>query len=300
VSMPRKILSGASYLLSRRCIQRQFLLSPSDPEISNIVLFCMAHAAAEHEIEVHAATCMSNHLHAVITDTKGELPEFMHWMDLYIAVCINHHRGRSGALWEPEGYSGVDLIEGDDVLNKSIYTMANVVEAGLVRWGIEWQGLRSRPEDIGKTELVATRPKFFSSKGSIPEKATLTFVKPKQFSQLSDEDYRILLRAKYRAVEEEIQDRFDDEARDFLGVNKVRRQNPYDHPWTEELRRGLNPQIACKRKWPRIAAIKSLQAFRKEYREALEKYRASDHEVVFPAGTYWMRVHLGVECHPPP
>lgn len=299
MSAPRLILPGKSYLMSRRCMQRQFLLSPSDPEVPNIVLFCLAHAATKYKIEVHAATCLSNHYHAVITDTLGVLPKFMHWTDLYIANCINHHRGRWGALWEPEGYSAVDLIEDQDVFRKILYTMANVVEAGLVRFGIEWQGLRTRPEDIGTKELVATRPKFFSSRGSLPETAKLTFVKPKQFSEMSDEEFRIDLRAKYRAVEESIQDRFDEEGREFLGVSKVRRQNPYDNPWTQETKRGLNPQIACKRKWPRIAAIKSLQAFRKEYREALDKYCAGDHEVVFPAGTYWMRVHFGVNCHPP-
>jgi hypothetical protein len=43
----------------------------------------------------------------------------------------------SGALWEPEGYSGVDLIEADDVLDQMVYTLANPVAAGLVRRGAE-------------------------------------------------------------------------------------------------------------------------------------------------------------------
>ena len=300
MSAPREILPGKSYLITRRCIQRQFLLRPS-AGVNQVFLFCLAYAAAEYKIEVHAVVCLSNHAHLVITDTEGRLPRFMHWLDLYVSKCMNVLLGRWGAFWEPEGYSGVELIEDDDVLDKMVYTLANPVAAGLVRWGGEWPGFRSRPEDIGAREFVATRPGFYFDKGgSVPKEARLTFMKPKQFAHLSDADFRKFFRERYREKERATQETFDANNRDFLGARQVKKQHPFDSPRSHEEKRELSPRIACKRKWPRIAAIERLKMFLREYREALSRYRGGDTSVVFPAGTYWLRVHFGVRCHAPP
>ena len=42
------------------------------------------------------------------------------------------------------------------------------------------------------------------------------------------------------------------------------------------------------------------KVFLREYAEALKKFAAGIRDVIFPAGTYWMRVHFGVECRAPP
>ena len=117
---------------------------------------------------------------------------------------------------------------------------------------------------------------------------------------MSDAEFRKLLDEKYRARERAIQDKFDAEKRGFLGARKVKKQDPFDSPSSYEEKRKLNPRIACKRKWPRIAAIESLQRFVSQYREALARYRAGDSTAIFPAGTYWLRVQFGVRCHSPP
>jgi REP element-mobilizing transposase RayT len=119
-------LPGSSYLITRRCIQRQFFLTP-DRTINDIFLFCLAHAAKEHGVAVHVATCLSNHFHLVVTDTEARLPDFMYGLDLHMAKCVNAYRGRWGALFEPESYSGVELIESADVFDKMIYTLINPV-----------------------------------------------------------------------------------------------------------------------------------------------------------------------------
>ena len=41
----------------------------------------------------------------------------------------------------------------------------------------------------------------------------------------------------------------------------------------------------------RIETIRRLKAFRAVHREAKARRIAGDRAVVFPAGTYWMRVH---------
>lgn len=60
----------------------------------------------------------------------------------------------------------------------------------------------------------------------------------------------------------------------------------------------LVPHIAAGRgqKAARIAAIEELKTFRADHAMAKAKWIASDRHVVFPAGTYWMRVHHRVHA----
>jgi len=58
------VLPSQSYLLTRRCTQRQFLLRP-DPATNNAFLYCLIDAALHCEIEVLLAYAASNHYHAV-------------------------------------------------------------------------------------------------------------------------------------------------------------------------------------------------------------------------------------------
>jgi hypothetical protein len=60
MSLPRQILPGSTYLVTRRCTQRQFLLRPS--KLTNqIILYCLALAVARTGILLHAFVALSNH-----------------------------------------------------------------------------------------------------------------------------------------------------------------------------------------------------------------------------------------------
>ena len=49
-------------------------------------------------------------------------------------------------------------------------------------------------------------------------------------------------------------------------------------------------------KWARIEALERLRTFIAGYREAWLQWRAGDRGVVFPCGTYGLRVYAGVCC----
>jgi len=57
----------------------------------------------------------------------------------------------------------------------------------------------------------------------------------------------------------------------------------------------LTPHVAAGRgqEEARIAALKELVAFRNAHAAAKARWMNGDREVVFPPGTYWMRVHHG-------
>ena len=59
MTAPRQILAGATYLVTRRCAQRQFLLRPSKT-VNEVFLYVLAVAAARFGILVHAYCVLSN------------------------------------------------------------------------------------------------------------------------------------------------------------------------------------------------------------------------------------------------
>jgi putative transposase len=76
-------------------------------------------------------------------------------------------------------------------------------------------------------------------------------------------------------------------------------QRPTARPRSDEPRRGLNPRVACRDKWKRIEALARLGEFVSAYRRAWRAWRAGVVGVLFPAGTYLVRVTHGVDCVAP-
>jgi hypothetical protein len=51
MSLPRQVLPGQFYMITRRCTQRQFLLRP-DPATNNAFTYCLIEAAQQCEVDV--------------------------------------------------------------------------------------------------------------------------------------------------------------------------------------------------------------------------------------------------------
>jgi REP element-mobilizing transposase RayT len=160
MSLPRQVLPGATYLVTRRCSQRQFLLRPC--KLTNeIFLYVLARAVERFGIKIHAFCVLSNHHHIVLTDPDAKLPAFEQYLDSLVARAVNCSLGRWESFWAPPTYSAVRLVTPADVIDKTAYCLANPVEAGLVRRGSEWPGLWSSPEQVGRAPIVARRPAGF-------------------------------------------------------------------------------------------------------------------------------------------
>ena len=59
--LPRQFFSGTTYFVTRRTVQRTYLVRPS-PQLNQIFLYCLACAAERFGVEVHAFCLMSNHM----------------------------------------------------------------------------------------------------------------------------------------------------------------------------------------------------------------------------------------------
>ena len=74
------------------------------------------------------------------------------------------------------------------------------------------------------------------------------------------------------------------------------RQSRYDRPGGREKRFELKPRVACRNKWRRIERLQRSLWWEDRYGASMTRWRAGDREVVFPEGTYRMRVLHGVNC----
>jgi putative transposase len=297
MSKPRKIEKGTTYLITRRCFQRRFLLRPSEL-INHIVLYCLAYAAQKAGMLVHAYCVMANHYHLVVTDVQGKLPSFMHSLNSLLAKSLNAHHGRWESFWAPGSYSAVRLVERNDLLAKVVYTLQNPVAAGLVESSKLWPGLISRPEDMLGKVLVVARPKhFFRADGEMPELLSLQLCPPPKVDAK-----RFVHDARALQVIAEKQHRAEAKARrrKFSGRSAILALRPSDAPKTRAARRQLSPRVACRDKWKRIEALQREGQFQERYRAAWLRYKGGDRKVAFPAGTYWMVIVAGQPSEAPP
>jgi putative transposase len=293
MSAPRQIVPGNTYMISRRCAQRQFLLSPSS-YVAEVFLYCLTVAAERTGVIVHALTVMSNHYHLIATDPNARLPEFCAWLHEFVAKALNAHYGRWENFWSTEPTSYVHLVDIDDILDKTLYTLANPVAAGLVSHGDDWPGLRIFSPGRRRVQ----RPLgFFRAKGPTPESATLNIIAP-PIGLPSNGAYDLI---KEKIVEREaaIRKEFRATGKTFCGVAAIRAQRFTDVPSTMEPRRELSPPVACRNRWRRVEVLRRSTDFIRQYREALRAWTLRLGLVLFPVGTYQMRRRYGVAVSSP-
>lgn len=297
MTAPRQVLPGKTHLVTRRCSERRFFLRPSK-STNDIFLYVLAVATQRYKMRVHVVCVLSNHYHVLVTDPDARLPEFEQYLDALVARATNASLGRFEGFWAAAtSYSAVGLAGPEDIVAKAAYALANPVSAGLVQTGSEWPGLWTPPEQLGSGKLVVRRPKvFFREGGGLPAATELELTVPPGFSSAADFGDRVT--HALDALEKKIRRERASERRGFLGRAKVLAQKPFARPAPGEPRFRLNPRVAAMDTWKRVEAISRLKGFLTEYRAAWAQMRAGILEVVFPPGTYHLRVKHGVTCAP--
>ncbi len=297
MTAPRQIIPGRTYLLSRRCTQRMFLLRP-DRRVDEIFLYCVGEAAARFGITLHAWIAMSNHQHLVVRDNLGNLPAFLAHLNKMLAKALNAHWGRSENLWATEQPSAVHLIRACDRFDKLIYLLANPVNDHLVEHAADWPGATSLGAVLSGRSITVKRPRgFFREDGPMPEEITLRAERPEGFEDISPEEWSAKVSEAIAVAERVARDERNRKKTRVLGRKAVLRARCTDTPTSVEPRRGLRPTLACKDVHTRIRALEALRAFRAAYRDAFKRWVARVKEVVFPAGTYRLML-FGVTCAP--
>jgi len=285
MTLPRRVLSDTSYLITRRCLGRRFLLRP-DAMLNQLFVYCLALGAKKHGVEVHGFSVMSNHYHLVVTDVHGVLPKFMGWLNCELAKRVKRLRRWDEVVWEPNvHYSAVELCGKAEVLDKMAYTVLNPVSAELVHRPEDWPGVLSTLTMVRSGKLEGERPNVLFSE-RWPSSLTLPLTVPPCFGD----------RAGYLAALQNLVDRrlgqlhahWTRQGRRPLGSRAVRKTHVTARPSRRKERSGRNPTFSALsgQMWRR--AVKRLREFRAAYRRAYEAWRTGEPDVAFPAGTWWV------------
>lgn len=246
-------------------------------------VFCLAYAAVKHEVEIHGYVFLSNHVHIVATDTKGDLPLFLRdflgisafWFSAFALQLpattafrqartrlLNKKLGKKENIWSNNKAGTMKLVTKHDVLSRMEYTIVNPVVAGLVPIHKDWPGGISTIHDIGYKTIRLKRSKYFFV-GSVvlgicfaiachscvflQENAMVNF--KKRINQMVSD--------KERDIRKERGDK------PFLGIENSLKSSIWAHPKNYLEKNKLNPKIACSDPEQRLREIQAI--IRKRY-----------------------------------
>jgi putative transposase len=288
MTMPRRVVAGVTYALTRRTLDRRFYLKPSR-ELNEVYLYALAHAQQKYDVGIHAFVAMSNHPHENVTDPNGVLPDFMRDLRREIALGAKQLYGIPANVWSAEKPSAVELLGGKAELQKIVYTLLNPVRAGLVAHAAEWPGAISLP---GVREIEVRRPDMWFGDGR-PEVLTLKITPPPSWAG-SEDEWHVWLASELASGEDRIRRERAEQEAAFMGKQRVLMQHPFDRPRTpDDLVPGRNPSLATGGDGALMrAAILELRQWRRAYREALVRWRV-DKTATFPMGTWWVVQRAG-------
>jgi putative transposase len=300
MSHARPIRPGTTYLVTRRTERRHCLLRP-DSQMNRFICYALIVSAHRHHILVHAFCAMSTHMHYVITDPLGKLPRFLEMFHRLVALGVKNIRKWDGAVWNRSQTSVVALRTRRAIVEKIAYTLANPVAAGLVWNAHEWPGAKTGVYDIGQNALEARRPDECFSPNN-PEwvlDTKLPISLPPSIPNADVTKFRNDIAYELAKLETMAHAIFP--RRKVLGAKRATMVPPERRIASYEPSYQHNPTFAIGRgntKKTRKTAVSELSTFRTKYRKALMKWRAGDRSVVFPAGTYAMRVFHGANVAP--
>jgi putative transposase len=296
MTLPRQVVPGYDYLITRRCSERRFFLRPDD-DTNNAFIYCLALAAMRANVQVTFSTAMSNHHHTGIHDPDGNFPIFTEHFHGLLARCQNAHLGRFENFWSSEPTSVVRLVEANDILDKMTYAFTNPTAADLVDTIEEWPGVTTFDATLSGGHITATRPKhFFRDNSGMPEVVSLPIVRPHGFEDLGQSEWASLVTDQVRAKEADHRQRRAALGITVLGRDGILRQDPFGCPSGHAPHFQMSPKVAAKNKWARIETLLRNRGFIEKYRDAFLAHIAGLANVVFPFGTYLMRKIAKVAC----
>jgi REP element-mobilizing transposase RayT len=280
-------------MVTRRCAQRIHRFRPC-AETNDIFCYGLALAAAKTGVLIHAVCLMSNHHHLVVTDVEGRMPDFTRELHRSTAKAINASQGQAESVWSAERCHLLELGDEDDVLEKIAYLAANPVEAGLVESPEEWPGVLFIPSDEVRVIRVRRPKAYFGEDSAAPEEIELWIVPPPRIANLAAR-VAAAVHARVAAARTKMREA----GWNFLGRAAVLATSFVGRAKSFEKTRQLVPQIGAIRPDLRRTLLAAQRAFRQAYHDALDRWRDGLRSVVFPLGTWWMKVFHGAAVAAP-
>jgi putative transposase len=305
MTRPRIVDEGATLALSRRTTRRHFLLHPDEArQMEQIYWYCLAHAAQLHGVLVHAACLMSTHCHEVVTDVRGEYPNFLETLHRNLASCTKAYRGWPEEVFNKRSTGVHALLTPEAMIESIAYLIANPVEAGAVRYAKDWPGAQTLPGHVGTRVIRVKRPPhyFRSANPDWPDELELRLEMPPALElDYGPELARERIAERVRDKQHQAWNKAKRTGIPFVGARRVLKLPHTKRANSYEVFGSLNPQFAAAgHRGAATEAVRRLRAFKAQYTRALAAWTAGDRSACFPEGTWWMRVCHGARCGPGP
>lgn len=304
MTQPREIHPGVTYHVTHTTIRHLPLLRP-DGVVNQVMLFCLFYAAEKYGVLVHSVMVESTHFHAVVTDVTGRLSLFMHWFDMMSAKCLIAHYGKHypdeylAEIWSKSKFNAVVLPNANAVIDAITYDLTNPTKDGLVSDYRDWPGLKSRPGHWMQPARKVKRPSglAFSDRKKQDREILAQYVVPPALRDRTPQQAIDDVHSQIRAVTQTIRKERTLTGKPFLGVKAVRARSPFEGSHEPRVRGKRTPTFAAGGDTALLKeGLKRVRAFRESYRDCIRRFLAGARDVIFPAGTYLMRVRFGVPC----
>lgn len=297
------MVKGKIWTTVRRSTRRYFLFRPDEHGmVEQIFWYCLGVAAQKHGIIVHAAILMSTHIHLVYTDVRGVQPDFKRDFHRTFAQFMKALLGWPEEVFNKYLTGEHEPLTADAVLDDIAYLIANAVSAFAVRYAKDWPGPKTLPRDVGTRVVVAARPDGFCDPDNHawPEYVELPLEMPAILTaKHGDDEARALIAERVREYERAAFAESQQEGIPFRGARRCMRVPHTARARSFELFGKLNPRFKASGDLDAAReAIAGIDEFETKYERALARWTAGDRRVVFPHGTWWMRVHHGVRVAP--
>lgn len=262
--------------------------------MQQIYWYVTAVIAAKFGIQVHAIQVLSTHIHEVLTDVYGNMPSFMRERNRLLANAIKVHRKWPEEVFQRAPANYTRLYGAKAVLKEIAYTIANVVQAGLVKDPSQWPGATILAHEIGQRVVEVERPAvYFDPNNPIwPERISLPIEMPQMIVDAYGDHARDVLIAAVTAAVELAR-------KTAIHAGHVMTPKPAKLCRVPTSRRSKgysafgsrNPTFAAARVREKVEeALVERKAFLDSYRRALAALKKGIVDVAFPPGTWrWAR-----------
>ncbi len=280
---PRCFKPNQIHDVTVRCPRSEFRLLPTEMRKKRLV-FALAKAQQRFAgVEVLAVCQMSNHLHLVVLDRRGELSAFMQAFLSPFAKTLNKLDKVRGNVFQRR-FTALPVVDEHAVIKRIAYAVTNPVDAGLVRSCKAWTGLIGWVGDFKpQTVTYFHEYRFNKAREEAAIQRSKEEVKREDFEETVTFTIGTWEGLDIDATQAAINEReFEvrSQHRRFLGMPKVLNRSPFHRPKWSKL--SAMPLCLWTCRAAKTAFVNEWFAFLSAFRGASAIFRAGELGVAFP------------------
>ena len=281
----------ALFEVTCRCLQRRFLLRPSE-ELNDLILGIVGRAQTLYPVRIYLFVVVSNHMHLLVSAPDNQaLARFMEYINGNIAREAGALHGWQGKFWARR-YSAVPILDDRSMIRRAYYLLSHGCKEGLVGHPRDWPGVHCVSALCEGAPLIGhwidrtgIHREEMLRREDVDDRAYRTAYDVKLsalpcWADKTEEERQVLFREMVEAISCQTRERLTSEGARPLGVRRVLRRDPHGAP--DRPNRSPAPICHAVGKEARKAYRKRKRDFVLWYRRAAGLLKGKPPAVSFP------------------